>query len=133
MGPMDEKRAGAIEQAAYRKLQEVLRPKLMALKTKEDVTAEKLEALVNETVRQVGAQTLAELFELEPWLGDAAQASAWVCPSCGRGAPRAVDAAGNPLFEDGPLHTTQGQVRWRAPLFECAGCRRRFSPLTTLL
>lgn len=130
---MDAPRADAVERAAQRQLHEVLRPRLMALQTKEDVTAERLEERVVETVREVGAAALQELLALEPWVGAAGEASAWVCPSCGGRAPRASDAQGQPLYEDGPLHATVGEVRWRAPLFACPSCRRRFSPRTRLL
>jgi hypothetical protein len=127
---MTEERAAAIERIAQEALHRALQPKLMALKSREDVTAERLEDLVVEAVDEVGVAALAALWDLDAWVEHATKAAAWTCPCCGKQSPRAKDTQGTELWETGPLQSTQGEVRWHAPLFYCAACRRRFSPLT---
>ena len=126
--PMSDDRAEEILKVAHDALDQTLKKRLETLKSTTHVTEEKLERMVKGCVDETGRSMLTEMLNLEPWFEEMEKATHTVCPECGATCARAHGKDGKPLYEDIQLETILGSVPWRAPLFNCAGCRRFFSP-----
>ena len=126
--PLPAERAEKLRALAHAALDEQLEPQLSHLQATTQVTAEKLERLVQDCVRGVGRSVLGSLLEPEAWVAETQDTARAACPTCGQMSPRARDAQDEPLFDAMTLETLLGPVPWQAPLFACPRCRRFFSP-----